>query len=93
METYEIHLFNLEKESAREEFTNLKNEAANKVKGKGEVLLSTHFYMKNRSLEEVTIDDNVKEVSKSSWQEQWVRVEVRRKPEIKPGKSTNLYSM
>lgn len=95
MEKYAIHLFNLDDKTGkgREEFINLKNEAISMPKEKGSVSMTVHFYMKNRATEHADMDQERRTVDKDSWQEQWVRCEVLRKPPARQGKSTNMNNM
>lgn len=92
MDEYEIHLFNLDDPTGegRKEFMKLKNKAINQPEAKGKVNLTTHFYMKNRSSETVRMDESTRDVDKSSWQEQWVRCEVLKRPPARMPKSTNI---
>ena len=93
MEKYVFKLFNLEEGKDVLEFEALKNESRNTLPGKDKVVITTSFFIKNRSSEDVHISEDIKEVAKASWQEQWVRCEILRVPQKQPGKTQNIASI
>ena len=87
MTKYDIKLFNMEKAKEVADWITLKNKALDPKHG---MTLFTHFFMKTRSEEEKTAEGDV---SKVSYQEQWLRVEVVTDIKPKSGTSTTITSI